>query len=843
MNRLRLFALVVSILVFGLEVARAQVKLAQVSGSPGSFNAFTGVALSTTSNIGYVTNSGSGVVQKFRPSTGEILGSLQLVQGIGPATLSHDERTLIVLGVNNQRIYIIDTLNMQVKRETGYQPSGFTGLDNLVISPDGVKFFIADPSRDQVAVFNVADGSIDRFLNVGINPNIQSLLPNGRQVAVLCSGKKAGDEESVYLIDTLTLNIFDVRVLTSFNTEPFNNIQFTATGSSLFVPSYNDNRIAVYDLKSYVLGSRSSYGKGPSKASTSPNGRFLAVINLLSKDIALLSLPEALVVTTISIPGVEFTSDTTLAWSADGHTLFIPSRATGEIVSYDVENLKIRDRFPTGRGPTLLQLSGDGHVLTSLDLTDNVLSLIALNPTPLYIPHLTQTAKDYAGIAVANFGSEAANVAFIAKSNTGALLPGTTNPRLLTVPPGHQISLVLAQIFGFNPLDTLNGCIDAYTLGQAVTILYMTGTIDQSQLGGFVADSTTSKLLGFPRITEGVLQFGTPTSTEIILQNLSNTEAALVYRMYAKTLEGPGSMIAYIEGKLPARARIQSRISQLIPTPFYPLDAAYLEINSDQPLKGMEIVRIGSSLALIHAIPRGLPDTTFAAAQFASGGAGVLDTPIYSNLSLCNSAAEPLTVTMQVTDAEGKPVPPGAKPTVRTLLPYEAVSGGADTLLGFPNPNTDPKLYQGTLQMTVDKKGLLPDLLYGDARDGRYITSANLHVQYGTKFALAHLAEGRFGDPAKGMFTGIAMYNPNRNFVNLVIEAYGPTSAFLGRSNLILERGGRLSQTLGQIIPAIKQQNGGTITITSDLPITVFEVFGSSESQFLVAVQPILLQP
>ncbi|MFH1574466.1 MAG: hypothetical protein ABIG68_10810, partial [Acidobacteriota bacterium] len=130
-----------------------------------------------------------------------------------------------------------------------------------------------------------------------------------------------------------------------------------------------------------------------------------------------------------------------------------------------------------------------------------------------------------------------------------------------------------------------------------------------------------------------------------------------------------------------------------------------------------------------------------------------------------------------------------------------------------------------------------------DARNGDYLTRADVHAQPGRDFALGHIAEGRFGAPAKGIYTGIAIFNPNRTFTTMDIEAYSPANELLGRVNLLLQDNARISQTIGQLIPGITQQNGGTIRVKSSLPIYLFEVFGGADGEFLVAVPPLILAP
>lgn len=751
----------------------------------------------------------------------------------------------MALGVTTQRFYIInaDTMVLRTPEGIGYQPSGFTFRNNIVMSRDGINFYVADPSRNHVAVFNTATGELDRFIRVDKNPNILTLLPNGQHIAVLCSGKKADDPESIWIIDTVAIGVIDNPVFGGAQTEPFNNVQSTVGGDYFFVGSYNDNRILTYDLKSKIPGSRAMPGgKGPAKLIASPNGRWLAVVNVLSKTLELMSLPEAFPVKSLAFPGFEPTTETVPVFSPDSHTLYLPAAGTNDIIAYDVENLAIRKRIATLANPVRLGLTNDGTVLTSLDLGSNALSLIALNPTTLLIPDFTQTATVYSGLAMANFGTEAANLALIAKDNAGALVQGSTNPRLITLPPSQQMSLVASQIFGLDPSRDFEGYIEVYTLGAGVSVLYMTGTNNLTQLDGFIADSRVGKLLGFGRITEGVSLYGSQTATEIALLNPNETEASMTVRMFAKTLEGPGALVAYLDLKLAPHARVRKPISQLVPTAFYPLASGYLEINSDVELKGLSIVKIGDSTALIPAAFRGDPETTFDAVQFASGGAGTLDTPIFSNLSITNVTTEPLKFTARVTDDRGEIIPAESTPIERTLQPYESVSGGADEILGFPDPLTDPALYQGTLHMEAERSGLIVSLLYGDARNGRYLATGSLVATKGTRFAMVHFAEGAFDESAKGQYyTGLALYNPNRTLANVEVEAFSPTNVSLGKSNVVLERDARRSATLGQLIPALQAKaNTGFVIVTSDLPIMVFEVFGSSRSEFLTSVPPLV---
>ncbi|MBM3791137.1 MAG: WD40 repeat domain-containing protein, partial [Acidobacteria bacterium] len=422
----------------------AQIKLASVGGAPGAFDASTDVIFTMAGTSGYVSNPGSGVVKKFSVATGAIEASVELAAGIGPMTLSPNERTLAVLGVTTQIIYLIDTGQMQLRHEARVDGSGFTSLNNMVFSPDNSRLFIADPRHNRLAVFRELDGSWERFiaLEAGINPNALRVVPfKERLFAVLCSGKKASDPERFFLIDSLNMSPQVMRQLDLTNTEAFNNIAFTVDGSYMFIPIYNESRMVAYDMNTFNLGSREVDGKGPSKAFVSPRGRWMALTCAESNSISIYTLPAAVLKWRLDIPEVSITTDTILCFSPDDRVLYIPTGSGDQVMQYDVNKREFLDSILTGADPTKVILNIRTETLASLDLGSNEISLININPTPTYLPDLVQTPNEYAGLAIANFSGESANVALVAKDNLGALLPGTSNPAIVTVPPNQQISL------------------------------------------------------------------------------------------------------------------------------------------------------------------------------------------------------------------------------------------------------------------------------------------------------------------------------------------------------------------------------------------------------------------
>jgi hypothetical protein len=98
-----------------------------------------------------------------------------------------------------------------------------------------------------------------------------------------------------------------------------------------------------------------------------------------------------------------------------------------------------------------------------------------------------------------------------------------------------------------------------------------------------------------------------------------------------------------------------------------------------------------------------------------------------------------------------------------------------------------------------------------------------------------------FGDPPRAIHRA-GFYNNTRDQpAEILVEAYSPQNQLLGRADFTLAAGKRVSRTLSEMIPSIRQQNGGTVRITSAVPILLFQVFGSTDSESLVAVPPLII--
>ena len=120
-----------------------------------SDNVSPNIVFSADSSTGFVSYAGSGVVLAFSPETGAIVK--KIVTGGKPAfiTALPDGRSLAVVSVLDNRIFVIDTLDLSL-RNTYTFDGNFAFGSRITLSPDGSKGYISSTQTGQVIKFDVS---------------------------------------------------------------------------------------------------------------------------------------------------------------------------------------------------------------------------------------------------------------------------------------------------------------------------------------------------------------------------------------------------------------------------------------------------------------------------------------------------------------------------------------------------------------------------------------------------------------------------------------------------------------------------------------------------------------
>ena len=206
-------------------------------------------------------------------------------------------------------------------------------------------------------------------------------------------------------------------------------------------------------------------------------------------------------------------------------------------------------------------------------------------------------------------------------------------------------------------------------------------------------------------------------------------------------------------------------------------------------------------------------------AQLATGG-GVFET----RLNAVNPTGLAASLLVRAVGENGASLAPAVNVP---LGPGEQWEREVGQLFGFDSN----VLTVGSIVIESSITGILGDVAFGDpSNDRAFRASLPLDPRPSKTAAFAQVANGA------GSFTGFAAFNPNGAAAAVTIATYAADGASTGSANLVLAAGGRVSKVLPEIVASSAGQVGGYFTMTSDLPISLFALFGTETLSALSAV-------
>src|SRR5258708_774349 len=160
------------------------------------------------------------------------------LSGSPPAPPGVDEKTLPPPDRSADGIGEVDVATNAVKRivHAGNDP------EQLAVSADGTRLYVANEDASQLSVVDVASGNIVAAVKVGEEPEGVAIRPDGKEVYVTSEGDGA-----VFAIDKQT-NSAVKRIPVGHRPR---SIGFLPDGSRAYVSLENDGAIAVVDAKQH----------------------------------------------------------------------------------------------------------------------------------------------------------------------------------------------------------------------------------------------------------------------------------------------------------------------------------------------------------------------------------------------------------------------------------------------------------------------------------------------------------------------------------------------------------------------------------------------------------------
>jgi Leucine-rich repeat (LRR) protein len=411
---------------------------------------------------------------------------------------------------------------------------------------------------------------------------------------------------------------------------------------------------------------------------------------------------------------------------------------------------------------------------------------------------------------------------------SGQHLASTTR----SIPAGAQFARYLAALFPEGG-DSWDVWARSFLTGEDIYGFWLVNNgsdltyLDGAQMPG--AWDTMSDFV-FPVIMDGAGEF-----TRLFLLNPSTEPAQVLLSVVDDSGAAGEPRRLILEGRSRAVLETGGFFTSISPS-------SSIHVRSDHPVCGIQLFGTDEAVASLTGMKTGGPPTVLYSPHMAVGDFGV----VYSSMvTLVNTGPTPAAVRLTLLDDQGS----NLRPPAEIDLP---AGGKRNVDLGTFFDLTTPT----TGFVRIDPRGaggVVGCVTFGDAEQGRLLSSLPLQAAEHNRFLLGHIANGTLGDMT--YFTGLAIVNPSEDptvEAEIRITAYDQSGVPLDTRKIMLggtdpQAGRRLQRTvflLHHLMPELTSLFGGYLVVENrnfSQGVLVFELFGDTDTRFLSAVPAIPL--
>ena len=426
----------------------------------------------------------------------------------------------------------------------------------------------------------------------------------------------------------------------------------------------------------------------------------------------------------------------------------------------------------------------------------------------LNFPVLRSTFDLFTGLAFLNLGIDTAGLELYAFDPAGIEYDAAENDGVVFLEPGEQLPRLARELFDFQTSNN-EGWVQVYS--------------DTPDVVGFellsnatVLDGVDVKAALAPTVVLTRIEYDDDRSTEIHVGNPTIFDNPVEIELWTSS-----GIVETYETTLGAKEKAEHRIEDLFPglTKGF---VGYAIVRGDYDVSAVELLVTEDSMAALNGqvrIPGSSVSEELYSAQLATGG-GASET----RLNVVNTTGLAAGLVVRAVGENGASLAPAVNVQ---LGPGEQLERDVGPLFGFDSN----VLTVGSIVIESSITGILGDVAFGDPSSARaFRASLPLDPRPSKTAAFAQVANGA------GFFTGFAAFNPNGSATAVTIATFAANGASTGSGSLNLAAGGRVSKLLPEVVASSAGQVGGYFTVTSDLPISSFSLFGTQTLSALSAV-------
>ncbi len=188
---------------------------------------------------------------------------------------------------------------------------------SVALRKDGILAVTANSTADSVSLVNLDSGTVIAEIGVGQRPFAITLSPNGKQALV---SNQISD--NITLLDVKPTGIKATATM-AVGDEP-RGVAFSADGTRAFVALAGENALALVDIQTRKVLSKTAVGAEPWHVALTPDGKRLAVGCARSQELVVLDASTLKILHTVKLRGHNVRH---IAAAPDGTWAFVPNIA------------------------------------------------------------------------------------------------------------------------------------------------------------------------------------------------------------------------------------------------------------------------------------------------------------------------------------------------------------------------------------------------------------------------------------------------------------------------------------------------------------------------------------
>jgi hypothetical protein len=464
------------------------------------------IVFTSDSKTGFVSYTGSGVVVAFSPETGDVIK--RIVTGGKPAFITPvlDGRTLAVVSVLDNKVFIIDEPTLTLKNTYTFSAQfGFGSI--LTASPDGNTVYVSSSGTGEVIKFNAATGNEQGRLTGLQSPAQITVTKNGGTLLIVDTAANEviiADPASMTTKNKVTpLKDHPTTSFTIFNKAVLNPDESLAIIAS---ESTNDATISctadaafIFKVSTGEITTTTPVGCTPGFTALMPTGTMWLV---LGKDnFTKIPLWDVGTATVITIPLGSTLGSANIVISPDARYAYYALYTSDLVLQQDIGSNAVVGSFLVGDDPNLnvdqassLAVTPNGAAMVVLNFASNELNLLVDNKVLRQTRFLVER-DDFTGLSLVNLSSSPATMTVSALTNSATEFVGDTltNPATFQLAPNAQKSVDLGQLINFDTTVSNEGRLFITSDQMAIAGFSVIGKIR----GGF-QNFFVSSMIGIP---------------------------------------------------------------------------------------------------------------------------------------------------------------------------------------------------------------------------------------------------------------------------------------------------------------------------------------------------------